>query len=369
MSTALHPVIRLAVWTACAATAGWLALGEAGTADAVAHGVAPEYRIAAVENGRLEQILALPGQHVRPGDVLARLDTSVLRREIAEAEAKLRESVSSTGARVVELEAFGDQTERAFQSDLDSLANQEETARATRQREASELAALREETARLEQLIRQGLARRDRLSDLELRVQTLEASAARWPAQLQALAQRREGAQRRLDDWRHQHKVQNAEHARRAALAPQVDRTAVQTEALRILRVRLANAVLTAPAEGDVISVLARAGDVARAGEPLLVMHGSGSVQIVAYLREREGDWLRSGDRALLHRRTLSRDEIPASVTRVAQQVTQLPPRFWLLPTTPAWGREVLLTLNNPQTPLSAGEAFDVRFHAAERPR
>lgn len=366
-----HPVsrllARLLIWGGSASAAGWLILSEPGSADAVAHLVAPEHRIASVENGRIAEITVTPGQRVRQGQLLARLDTSVLEREIAAAEAKLRETHSASGASLAQLESDGDQAERSFQSDLDSLTSEEEAAKASLARENNEIQSLRAEAARLRNLVRQGLARADRVEELEIRIRSMEASAAQWPARIRSLEQRRQSAAQRLSEWQTRHKVQSSPRLRQAQTAPLEDRAALQTEAIRALRARLQAARLTAPADGEVLSVLARPGDVARAGEPFLILNATSGapLQLVAYVREKDGDWLQPGDRAILRRRTMGREALETRVARVTSAVVQLPVRFWLTPATPAWGREVILDLpGGAQPALDPGEALDARFYA-----
>lgn len=90
-----------------AAGAVWMARFDSGVVDAPAHVVPQEFRIAAVETGRIEEMLAVPGRFVLAGAPLARLDTAVLEREIAVAEARLRQLRDETTASAVVLDAGG----------------------------------------------------------------------------------------------------------------------------------------------------------------------------------------------------------------------------------------------------------------------
>jgi len=138
-------------------------------------------------------------------------------------------------------------------------------------------------------------------------------------------------------------------------------RVAEQFEALRVLRTRLENAKVTAPADGVVVTVLARPGDVVRAGEPFAVLNGEGARQLVAYVQEQDGRPLRAGDRAVVRRRRDPREEHVSKVVRVAETVTLLPARFWVVPQLASWGREVLIESAAVQR-MDAGEALDVVF-------
>ncbi|MBI2686318.1 MAG: biotin/lipoyl-binding protein [Acidobacteria bacterium] len=352
-------ILSLAIWLASTAGAVWLARGDAGVADAPAQILPQEFRIAAAETARLVELHAVVGQRVRAGDLLARLDTSVLEREIATGEAHLRQLRTEPGASAASMEFDGYASERGFQSDVDEAAAQLEAVRAAQAQQAAELAALREEIVRQRRLVKEGLTRADRVEELGVRATSIAESAAAWPARIDSLQSRLRAAEARLREWRAQHKPSSAPESREARLQPLVARIAEQQEALRVLRTRLAAARIVAPADGEVILSAARLGDVATAGVPFVILHGAGPRMLVAYVNERAQ--LGPGAQAVARRRTAAREELPTTVHRVADAVAQIPPRFWLIPTIPQWGREVYLEL--PATAaLDAGEAVDIKF-------
>lgn len=352
-------LLSLIVWISASGAAWWLARGDAGVADAPAQIVPREHRIAAAETARIAELRAVAGQRVKAGDLLARLDTAVLEREIGVAEARLRQLGSAPGASSAAMESDGYASERSFQSDVDDAATQLESARAEQAQQDSELASLRQEIARQRQLVREGLSRADRAEELEVRARSLADASRSWPARLDALNARHRDALKRLEAWRGQHKSSSAPLSREARLKPLREAIAEQSEALRVLRARLAAANIVAPADGEVVTVLARAGDVATAGVPFLVLHGVGPRLLVAYVNERAS--LAPGAKAVARRRTPLREEIPAEVARVSDAVIEMPPRFWLLPTIPQWGREVFLEIP-ADVHLDGGEALDVKF-------
>ncbi|MBL8238766.1 MAG: biotin/lipoyl-binding protein [Bryobacterales bacterium] len=352
-------LIGVFVWLVASTAAYWLARADAGVADAPAQLMASEFRVAAADTGRITEVRVKPGQRVRTGDVLARLETTLVEREIAVAEARLRQLAAEPAATSAALESDGYSSERSFQSDVDTAAGHLEAARTSQAAHAAELKTLREEIGRQRQLVSDGLTRADRVEQLELQARNLSELAAAWPARLDTLAAQLQAAQARLREWRTQHKASTAPVARDARLRPLRDRIAEQRQAIELLRARAASATIVAPADGAVAAVLAQTGDVAHSGVPILLLHGTGPRVLVAYVNERAR--LAPGAKALVRRRTVERDEIAAEVRRVSDSVVQLPPRFWLLPTMPQWGREVYLDVP-PAANLDAGEAFDVKF-------
>lgn len=359
-------VVIASVMGFSAAAAVWLMRDPVFSSPVPAQVIARDFRIAAVETGRLATVLVAPGQHVTGGQAIARLDTSVLEREIAAGEARLRQLNSETHASTVELEVAGYETERSFQADVENAHTDLETARATYAQQSAELKQVREDHERQTQYIKEGLVRRDRFDELELRLKTLEKATAEWPSRIEVLTSRHHAAKVRLSEWRLKYSGNSAEAAKEARVQPVRRRVAEQIETLRVLRVRLENARIIAPADGEIISVLAQPGDVVRAGDPFVILTGSGVRQVIAYVSEREGRVLQPGHGANLHRRTMNRTRFPSRVVRVADTVSPFPPRFWPSPQVALYGREVVLELP-PEASLDPGEALDVTFATTDR--
>jgi multidrug resistance efflux pump len=349
------------VWAAAVAGAWKLGRHNIGVGDARAQVVAQEFRVASAEVGRLAEVAVVQGQHVKAGQVLARLDSSVIERELAVAQARRRHAGSQAGAATVAIESGDFGTERAFQAALDDASTRLEEARAEQGRQNIELTHVRAEVARLRKLVAEGLARADRADELDIRRRTLEDSVSKWPARIEPLASRRAEAASRLRQWREAHSAATAAAVRDARVRPALEAASEVDQELRVLRARIEAMRIVAPSDGEVVVVLARVGDIARPGEPVVVLNGTGARQVVAYVAEKEGDRVAPGARALLRRRTPAREEIEARVVRVADNVTQLPARFWPMPTVPTWGREVFLE-HPPGSPLDSGEALDVKF-------
>lgn len=359
----MRTLLVILVWFGSAAAAVWLSREDAAISDAPGQVVAEESKIAAVETGRLAQLLVRPGQRVEAGQLLARLDTSVLEREIAVAQARLKQYGAETNASAAVMESDGYASERSFQADLDDASAQLESARAEQTRQATELKHLETEIARQTQLVRQGLAKMDRTDELEIRKKLLGDAVAQSPGRINGLVQRQKDAAARLEQWRSQHKASTAPVAREARLQPLRDRIAEQMEALRVLRTRLESAKLIAPSGGDVVTLLAQQGDVVRAGEPFVVLSCPSRRVVVAYVNERDGNRIAMGAPALLRRRTPLREEVRTKVARVADVVSQVPTRFWLTPVLAQWGREVYLEVPTGVR-MDTGEALDVKFLA-----
>lgn len=359
-------MITAAVLCASGAASIWLVRGAGTSLPSPGMVVAEEFQIAPVETARLASVLVAPGQRVAGGQEIARLDTTLIEREIAVAEARLHYQSMETDASTEALKSDGYQAERSFQADAAEAKRDLEAARAARAQQAAELVHLREELNRQQEFLRQGLVRRDRVDEINVRVRVLEQAEAEWPKREQSLLARKEAAEERLTSWRQRYSAESAQAKLAVRTRPLRQRVAEQVEALRVLRAKLESARVRAPANGVVVSLLCKQGNVVRAGEPFMVIHGDGPRSIVAYVQERDGRIPQPGDTAVVRRRREPPEQFGSKVVRVADAVTMLPARFWLTPQLASWGREVILE-SPGQAKLDAGEALEVVFRGEAR--
>lgn len=346
--------VSAAVWGA------WLARSETSTISASAQLMPLEYKVASTETSRIASVLVAAGQRVREGETLASLDTTLLAHEIHIAEARRRLLQAEPAAAAAALDADGFAVERSFQGELSQARAELAAALQSQAAQAAELSSLQQEIARQRKLVKDGLVRAVRAEELEVQTRTLTQTLASWPARIDAIRTRQAVAEQALSQWRSDYRTATAPEAKDTRLRPLRDRIAEQDKAINLLKARLAASVIRAPADGEVISLLARAGDVATAGVPFIVLHGTGARNLVAYVSERAH--LRPGTPAVARRRGVPVVEWPTRVLRTGDAVVPLPARFWLYPAAPLWGREVFLEVPAGAR-LDNGEAVDVRFY------
>lgn len=354
-------LLSILVCLAASAGAFWLAKTDPGVADAPAQLLPQEFRVAAAETGRLAELPVAVGQRVKAGQLLARLDTTILEQEIAVAEARLKQLETEPAASAAQLETDGYAEERSFQADVSHAAAELENAQTAQATQAAELRSLQQEMQRQQGLVKEGLSRADRVEELSVKARSIAELSAVWPERMRALQARLQQAEARLAAWRSHHKPNATPESQARRLQPLRSKAVEQQHAISVLRAKLATARILAPADGEVVSVLARPGDVASSGTPILVLHGTGPRMLVAYVNERAR--LQNGAQAVARRRSPAGEEFSTRVQRVGDNVVQLPPRFWQFPTLPIWGREVFLAVPESVS-LDGGEALDVKFLA-----
>lgn len=363
----LSRVAPVAVWLAAVAGAWWLYRSTPGQGEAAGVAEVRQYTISPAETGRLASVEVAPGERVFAGAVVARLDTEILEREIAVAEAELREIEAQIPAEGRSLELARLEAERTFRAQLEQAEVDLQDARAAFERERGEMAAVQAELERQRSLVERRLADRRRLEDLEVRLAALRESVASWPERRKALEDRLRAAQERLEGWRAAQAGRTGDDARRDRLRPLELRLIRQREYLELLRKRLKNMTLRAPADAYVASIISREGTVVRPGDPVMVLVEAEPAQVIAYVDEASGADLAVGDPVTLRSRDRVGKSIPGTVAGVARTVSELPPRFWRHPSRPRWGREVFVRIA-PGHSLDPGEAFDVSFHRGRSP-
>jgi multidrug resistance efflux pump len=172
-----------------------------------------------------------------------------------------------------------------------------------------------------------------------------------------------EQAQKDLDERRRR----RDEFARQQLEHPSVDsaleviRKAINVQERRVegLLARRVALELKSPSSGVVSLVSHQPGDAVQANETILTVAEPSPTEILAYVREDQVSQLREGMLVQLVK-TGDRPQIAQSqVVSVGPAVEQMPPRLWLNPNFPEWGRPFLVKIP-PDMKLLAGERVGI---------
>ncbi|MFN3412569.1 MAG: HlyD family secretion protein [Thermoanaerobaculum sp.] len=204
-----------------------------GEIHASGHVEATQVRLASKVSGTLLEVRFQEGQILEAGDVVARLDTAQLERELEKAKAQR----DAAAAELALLEA-GARPEEIAEAEARLAAAQ------------AELAAAQADVARYQPLAQKGAANRKLLEDAETKALTATQQVAALRARLQLL---QAGARR---------EEKAAARARLAAFEAQV----------KVLEQVLADSVVVSPLSGTVIERLAEPGEFLPAGTPVVVV-------------------------------------------------------------------------------------------------
>lgn len=226
--------------------------------------------------GRVLQVAVEEGAQVKKGDVLVRLENDELYASVEQAKANERQAL----ARLSGLRSTGRNSTQAALAQADSV-----------------LVAAQAELQRTQALVRQGFISQARLDE------TLRAAAVAQAQQTSARAQSAANAEQGTDISQAQAQLALADAASTAAKA------------------RLAQAVLTAPADAKVLSRTVEPGQIVQPGRPLLSLALAGRLQLLAQVDERYLDQLRVGQMARVVADAFPNQRFSARVQSIAPLV------------------------------------------------
>ena len=188
----------LVVWVLILCLVVWLYAGSVhyGSITGVIETVAEE--VAPIETSRLLSVDVALGQQVQAGDVIARMDTSLLDATLAVEEASALDVAQNITQYQESILRMARQFEQAISD------NQAEYLQERRQEaeSAAELVELQKELKRRERLLARKLIREEDVNILRPKIAALEVSAKAYPEIVEAYRQRVETARKEYVDMR-----------------------------------------------------------------------------------------------------------------------------------------------------------------------
>ncbi|MFT4626490.1 MAG: multidrug resistance efflux pump, partial [Myxococcota bacterium] len=298
-------------------------------------GYAPPAIIAAQEAGRIRGVDVALHQQVFEGDIVARVDSSLVEAELRVAEAELLASREQTATEVA--------------NEARRFAEGREGAALERARAEARLAEARaQESAAIQQLdLARGLAERgagaaQEVIRLEQQLTIARSQVSAWG---RAVA---EASRAGVDAGVREQALPAGEGWAVVAAARRVD----------LLEKRVAESDLTSPLEGQVTWIHRRPGDTVQAGEPVLEVQQASTDQVVAWLAPSQLPALTVGGSAGVVRSDGA--WVAGRLVSIGAGPRALPDMLWHNAAQPEWGVPVRVQLEGGQ--VVPGEALTVRL-------
>jgi multidrug resistance efflux pump len=347
------------VWLACLGGVVWLYQDVGGTNRVLgfAHGV--EYPIAPLAPARVSNVAVDVGEAVISGQVVATLDTTVIDEEIAVERAKRIRAVARLEAAVEEAKRQTLVEERALAREFASADASFSQSRARRDEARAEIAVQQAERNRLKKLVDGGLVDQSQLATLEARIATLGARARSAKLSVESLRSQRDEARRRAD-------LPLEERVTRM-VAPMEAALEVIDARLKTLQDRRDRLVLRSPADGHIASIHLQTGGVAGPRDPVATVIGQSRGKVVACLVESSALDVSVGDPARLYKRNGVAEVMHGHVVGMGPIVDTLPSRCRPNAQLKAWGRDVVILLDEPEN-LLPGQVLDVEINVGNEP-
>lgn len=312
--------------------------------------------LAAPDTMILASIDVEPGQKVRAGDIVARLDTRVVDGEIAMQEALLAQNLSQ--------EDYVLQMHRQFVGDVASAEADLLTTKLEMAQAEAEMEVLDAELEILNKLLENGLIDRSGVSPLRAQHAALKQAVKQYPSLLKTLEAHLVDAQRRFEEAKlwlcEDGEFDLLEVMKKRATA----QAAVYKTTMDMLKATRETYILRAPNDGMISRINYRPGATVLADDPIIRIASETPDQIVALLREAQATFLEVGMTvyASVDSRT---GETPATVISVAPDIANLPTRLNRIdPDLIIRGRRAVLKING-KTDLLPGETVRIRVPAS----
>jgi multidrug resistance efflux pump len=353
-----HRAGPMILWLVCLGAVLWLYRDVGGGNRVVGFAHGAEYPVAPLAPARVSNIAVDIGQAVTAGQVVATLDTTMIDEEIAVASAKRVQAEARLQAAVEEAKRQALVDERALARELSTADTRLAESRARRDEATAELGVQKLERKRIRALVDARMLDRSRLAALQARVATLTARVSSSRAAVEVATKYRDEAKSRAN--------QPMDERVARAVAPLGAALQVMDARIRSLHEQRGRLVLRAPADGHIAAVHLRTGGVAGPREPVATIVGTAGGKVIACLVETNALDVNVGDLAKLYLRSGDGSALDGHVIGLGPIVDSLPSRCRPNVRQKAWGRDVVILLDEPAS-LLPGQVLDVEIARGER--
>lgn len=314
-----------AAWLLILGVVIWLYAGTVryGSITGVVETVAEE--VAPIETTRLLSLDVSLGQQVVAGDVIARMDTSLLDATLAVEEASALDVAQNITQYQESILRMARQFEQAISD------NQADYLQEKRQESevAAELVELQKELKRRERLLERKLIREEDVNILRPQIAALETSAKAYPEIVEAYRQRVEVARKEYVDMRTWLELEEGEDISAAIRRKRQASQVILESATQHRKIQREGYVLKASCDGEVSRVFHSPGEVIAAGDPVVRIVSRRAEYVVGFLQESQLADIQPGQKVKIWgkgaRQTMQTHGI---VQSIAPEVQGLPGRL-----------------------------------------
>lgn len=356
------PVI---VWSAAALACVWLMTGRANRFEYIGLARSVQYEVSANAVGRLETLLVDLYDRVEAGDLVAKLDDAEIAARIERSRATIRQLGAELDATRAQLVADNRIDQASWHNNLRRFETDEEDRRlaalelrVTIESDEIELERLALEQQRAGPLLETGLIGQEEYDTIRLmhdavqtRVEENRVLLAQTESEYRTAVLRREAFEKSLPST----------PAEEPLLRPLREAIEAENGRLREIQSRREATVLRSPVTGQVSSILCRQGQTVVPGEPILTIADGTVTEILAYLGETDSERARENTPVLVASMSRPGKVAESFVIRLGPDVEMLPQRLWREPTTPEYGRAVVIAAV-PGLDLTPGELLSVKL-------
>ncbi|MDD3605051.1 MAG: HlyD family efflux transporter periplasmic adaptor subunit [Kiritimatiellae bacterium] len=315
--------------------------------------------LAPVETARLLSIEVVRGQHVRAGQIIARLDTTLVDVELAEVEVSRAQAENDMTRDML-------QTVRQIETAVKEAEAFLSENRLQQQSAQGELDELNREYDRLEKMMAKQMVTEEVLADIRPRIAALEVMVKMYPDLITVAEEREASALRDREQLIKWIRPQDGEDVAGAASRKLQDMQAL-LDAVRDLQQRkLRFYELKATKDSVVSAIFNEPGEVIAAGAPVIRLVQEKPSRVIGFLPEAHVASMREGQEAWVWRKSVRRHLVSAVVETVSPEVDALPGRVSPIRAATVRGRRVVLRLTGEHD-FIPGESVQIRTSLSPR--
>ncbi len=311
--------------------------------------------VSVLESARLKSIDVVVGQRVCTGDVLAHLDTSVIDAELAVADAELKESTGSiTGFQQNMLTMA-----RRFRDAISSAESALETEKSLVNAEAAELAELKKEQVRRDNLLKKKMIDTQTAYELRPRIVSLESKIKTSPEIIKVYERRLQEAKSENEELRQWLKLKDEDDLS-SAIKQKLEARMVTLKAKRDLLVAQKESfVLRAARDGQVARIQRMVGDVISRGDAVIRLICDDPRYVMGFLPEKNLNDIKEGQKVIISRYVSNAGLINGIVENVSPEIRSLGNISSAFRSKPVRARTVMIRIQG-ESGLLPGEAVRV---------
>ncbi len=345
-----------AVWLGAAALCAYLYFGFVRFSHFAGVVVAHTESVAPLVTGRLVELEVALGQHVMPGDLLARMDVELIQARLAVQDARIAEEQGALAGFQQDILSVA----ARLDADLAAAEARGAELRLLQVRYEAEIGELRAEVERREALQARQLLDAAEVHEVRLRLAGLEAALGSLPELARLYDSHVRVARELRHDLEHAMTVDDDQTVAQAMERAQAARRAFLDAERDLLLQEAALHELRATREGIVTEVHHLPGAVVQSGEKILRLVEPRPIRVEAFLPESMRGRVQEGD-AVRIVRSGSRETFAAKVAFLAPEVRTVRETGGLMPGSPLRAQRVVLHFTEGTPELLAGETVSVR--------
>jgi multidrug resistance efflux pump len=354
-------VLLWAVWLGAVVAAAILYYGSPSTGAVEGSADVSEARVGPAETGRVAQVHVAAGDRVSKGVVVAVMDPVLLLREKEVAESELRLAETELAGRQSRLGRDRLSQERSFAGAAEQAEADLMEARVQADRNRAELSGVQSRLAWWKNLVDSRMASAETLEELKAEAGILQRRIVLDDRAVAVRETQATQARNRLRTWKTAGGASDEAAALESELAPFRDAVTVARARLALLATRLEGLTLRSPVDGWVHKVQLNPGDVARAGDVVVLIRASSPRRVLAYPSEATARKVVRGTRAEVITRDGRVHRMKGRVVGVGSGRVRLPEVLQAIPGFDQWGEEVVILLDREED-LVPGQLLDITF-------